>query len=167
MRAWSLSRIVWVADRGFSSRDNRRDLMRGVGGYIIGEKLRSGSAEVKAALARPGRYRVIRDNLQVKEVNIGSDDRFVLCYNPEQAERDAAVRDRLLTQLAEAIDGTDKLTKTERARPPAARSAEPLLLLLLAPGGRVSADAAARMNHEGAEGCRDRAGDGVPAPGTA
>ena len=91
MRAWSLSRIVWVADRGFSSRDNRRELMRGAGGYIIGEKLRSGSAEVKAALARPGRYRVIRDNLQVKEVNIGSDDRFVLCYNPGQAERDAAV----------------------------------------------------------------------------
>ncbi|MBS2966628.1 transposase [Actinocrinis puniceicyclus] len=142
MRAWSLSRIVQVADRGFSSRDNRQELMRGAGGYIIGEKLRSGSGEVKAALARPGRYRVIRDNLQVKEVNIGSDDRFVLCYNPEQAERDAAVRDRLLTQLAEAIDGTDKLTRTERARLEGVLSTKPGLkrFLRVTPGGLLRID---------------------------
>jgi Transposase DDE domain len=142
MRAWSLSRIVWVADRGFSSRDNRRELMRGAGGYIIGEKLRSGSAEVKAALARPGRYRVIRDNLQVKEVNIGSDDRFVLCYNPEQAERDAAVRERLLAQLAEAIDATDTLTKTERARLEGVVSTKPGLkrFLRVTPGGLLRID---------------------------
>lgn len=142
MRAWSLSRIVWVADRGFSSKDNRRELMRGAGGYIIGEKLRSGSTEVKAALARPGRYRVIRDNLQVKEVNIGSDDRFVLCYNPEQAQRDAAVRDRLLAQLAEAIDGTDKLTRTERARAEGVLSTKPGLkrFLRVTPGGLLRID---------------------------
>jgi hypothetical protein len=47
---------VWVADRGFSSAENRRELRRGGGGhYIIGEKLRSGSAEATAALSRPGR----------------------------------------------------------------------------------------------------------------
>jgi transposase len=92
MQAWSLSRIVWVADRGFSSQANRRELMRAAGGYIIREKLRSGSEEVKAALSRQGRYATVKDNLQVKEVKIGSGDRFVLCYNPAQAERDAAVR---------------------------------------------------------------------------
>ena len=83
-------RVVWVADRGFTSQKNRRALMRGGGGYIIGEKLRSGSAEVKAALSRQGRYATVKDNMQVKEVSIGTDDRFVLCFNPAQAERDAA-----------------------------------------------------------------------------
>jgi len=116
MRAWSLSRIVWVAGRGFSSKENRRALMRGAGGYIIGEKLRSGSADVRAALSRQGRYATVKDNLQVKEVNIGSDDRFVLCYNPAQAERDAAIRAELITQLEEAIKDTGKLSKTGRAR---------------------------------------------------
>ena len=44
MRDWTLSKIVWVADRGFTSKANRRYLRRGDHHYIIGEKLRSGSA---------------------------------------------------------------------------------------------------------------------------
>ena len=73
IRDWTLSRIIWVADRGFTSQKNRRALMRGGGGYITGEKLRSGSAEVKAALSRQGRYATVKDNMQVKEVSIGTD----------------------------------------------------------------------------------------------
>ena len=59
MRDWTLCKIVWVADRGFSSADNRRYLRRGDHHYIIGEKLRSGSAEATAALSRPGRYQQV------------------------------------------------------------------------------------------------------------
>jgi hypothetical protein len=95
MRAWSLPRVVWVADRGFASKENRRALMRCAGGYIIGGKLRSGSEEVRAALSRQGRHATAKDNLQVEGGKIGSDDRFVLCFNPAQAERDTAIRARL------------------------------------------------------------------------
>jgi hypothetical protein len=49
-----LARVMWVADRGFSSKENRRELRRGGGHYIIREKLRSGSAEATAALSRQG-----------------------------------------------------------------------------------------------------------------
>ena len=56
MRDWSLGRIVWVADRGFSSAENRRYLQRGAGHYIIGEKLRSDSAQVKAEANLDGKY---------------------------------------------------------------------------------------------------------------
>ncbi|MGO9296017.1 MAG: IS1634 family transposase [Streptosporangiaceae bacterium] len=142
MRAWSLSRIIWVADRGFSSKENRRALMRGAGGYIIGEKLRSGSDEVRAALSRPGRYATVKDNLQVKEVKIGSDDRFILCCNPAQAERDAAIRARLVTQLEEAIKDTDTLSTTGRARLEGALSAAKGLkrFLRVTPGGLLRTD---------------------------
>ena len=70
MRDWTLARVMWVADRGFSSADNRRYLRRGGGHYIIGEKLRSGSPETNAALSRQGRYQHVRDNLRVKEVKV-------------------------------------------------------------------------------------------------
>jgi transposase len=142
IRQWTLSRVVWVADRGFTSQKNRRALMQGGGGYIIGEKLRSGSDEVKAALSRQGRYATVRDNMQVKEVNIGTDDRFVLCYNPAQAERDSAVRALLVAKLDEVITGSDTLSKVERARIEGSLDNKPGLkrFLRVTPGGLLRID---------------------------
>lgn len=119
LRDWSLSRIIYAADRGFTSAANRRELMAGGDGYILGEKLRSNSPEARAALSRPGKYRQIRANLHVKEVNIakttGAADRFVVCSNPEQADRDAHTRAEMLTKLTTLIAGTDRLSTTKRA----------------------------------------------------
>lgn len=142
MRAWSLSRIVYVADRGFSSRDNRRELMRGAGGYIIGEKLRSDSPEIKAALAVQGRYKKIRDNMHVKEVNTDSADRFVICYNPDQADRDAAIRNELITRLEAEIADSDTLSRDERAKLEGALGTKPGLkrFLRTTPGGLLRID---------------------------
>jgi transposase len=119
LRDWKLSRVVWVADRGLQSAENRRYLQRAGGHYIIGEKLRGDSAEAKAALARQGRYRTVAGNLEVKEVRVDDGtmrDRFVICRNPEQAERDKAVRDQLVAQLEDAIAYSDALSVEERAK---------------------------------------------------
>ena len=68
LRGWNLSRVIWVLDRGFTSERNRRYLQRGGGHYIVGEKLRAGSTEATAALARQGRYHVVDGGLRVKHV---------------------------------------------------------------------------------------------------
>ncbi|MFG2848974.1 IS1634 family transposase [Kitasatospora sp. NPDC048296] len=114
MRDWTLSKIVWVADRGFSSAENRRYLRKGDHAYIIGEKLRSGSPEVQAALSRQGRYQDVGENMRVKEVRISDTDRFVICHNPEAAERDRHMREQLVAQLADLIADTDKLSDFKR-----------------------------------------------------
>ena len=114
MRDWTLAKIIWVTDRGFASLQNRRYLRQGDHHYIIGEKLRSGTPEVKAALSRQGRYTEIGENMRVKEVRIGEADRFVICHNPEAAERDKHIREQLLAQLAELIDGSDQLSDFKR-----------------------------------------------------
>ncbi|GAC1345752.1 MAG: IS1634 family transposase [Candidatus Dormibacteria bacterium] len=117
LRGWKLSRVVWVADRGFTSAENRRYLQRAGGHYIIGEKLRGGSTEAAAVLARPGRYRTVAGNLRVKEVVVDDGtmrDRFVVCHNPEQAERDRAVRAALVAQLERTIAESDALPDEER-----------------------------------------------------
>jgi hypothetical protein len=114
MRDWTLSKIVWVTDRGFSSERNRRYLRQGAGAYIIGEKLRSGSPEVKAALSRQGRYGGITGNMRVKEVKISDAERFVICHNPEAATRDQHVREQLVAQLTTLIEDTDKLSDFKR-----------------------------------------------------
>lgn len=145
MREWNLARVVWVADRGFASAENRRFLQQGAGGYILGEKLRAGTAEADAALARQGRYATVAGNLQVKEVNIGADDRFVICFNPDAAERDAAVRERLIAQLTDKIDGSDKLSDTKRAELRGVISTKPGLnrYLRVTPNGLLRVDQAA------------------------
>jgi Transposase DDE domain len=122
---WGLRRLVWVADRGFASAANRAYLTRGGGHYIHAEKLRHTNAEAAAALARPGRYRTVADNLRVKEVAVapggeGDGDggartqRFVICHNPEQADRDQQVRANLVTHLQQLIDGSDSWTGRRR-----------------------------------------------------
>jgi hypothetical protein len=145
MRDWTLSRIVWVADRGFSSTENRRYLRRGDHHYIVGEKLRGGSAEATAALSRPGRYATVAANMRVKEVRVSDHERFVVCHNPEGAERDAAVRARLLAQLGELIAGTDGRTPEERAKLRGVISTKPGLnrFLRLTPTGLLRIDKAA------------------------
>jgi DDE family transposase len=154
MRDWTLAKIVWVADRGFTSRANRRYLRRGDHHYIIGEKLRSGSPEAAAALSRQGRYQEITGNLRVKEVRISDDERFVICHNPDGAERDAAIRARLLAQLKDKIDGADKLTATRRAELRGVISTRPGLnrYLRVTPGGLLRIDAAAVKAEENLDG---------------
>jgi Transposase DDE domain len=154
MRDWTLSRIVWVADRGFASQKNRLHLRTGDHHYIIGEKLRSGSAEAKDALARQGRYQEVRDNLKVKEVRIREDERFIICFNPEAAERDARVRERLAAQLTALIDGTDKLTATKRAELRGVISTKPGLnrYLHTTPGGLLRIDQAKIKAEENLDG---------------
>ena len=122
---WGLRRLVWVADRGFASAANRGYLTRGGGHYIHAEKLRATNSEATAALARPGRYRTVADNLRVKEVQVApggegdGDDgartqRFVVCHNPDQAERDQQVRANLVAHLTQLIDGSDTWTARRR-----------------------------------------------------
>jgi len=154
MRDWTLARVVWVADRGFTSAENRRYLRKGDHHYIIGEKLRSGSAEAGAALSRQGRYQDVAENLRVKEVRISESERFVICFNPEAAERDATVRARMLAQLDEMITGSDKLTATKRAELRGVISTRPGLnrYLRVTPGGLLRIDAAAIKAEENLDG---------------
>jgi hypothetical protein len=143
MRDWVLGKVVWVAGRGFSSARNRRFLQQGAGGYIIGEKLRTESPLVKAALSRQGRYRQVAGNMQIKEVRIpGATDRLVICYNPDAAERDAAIRAGLIRKLGELIAGTDKLTAIKRAELRGKISTMPGLnrFLRVTPGGLLRTD---------------------------
>jgi Transposase DDE domain len=143
MRDWAPGKVIWVADRGFSSAASRRFLQHGAGGYIIGEKLRTGSPHVKEALSRQGRYQQVAGNMQVKEVRIASAaGRFVICCNPGAATRDAAVRAGLITKLEEAIAGTGTLTATQRAELRGKLSARPGLnrFLRVTPGGLLRVD---------------------------
>ena len=148
LRGWNLARVIWVIDRGFTAERNRRYLQRAGGHYIVGEKLRSDSKEANAALARQGRYHTVEGNLRVKQVRIDDGtnrDRFVICHNPERAERDRTVREQIVERLAHEIHHADGLPPTKRSELYGALATKPAYKRFLrkTPTGKLRIDRAA------------------------
>ncbi|WP_054030144.1 IS1634 family transposase [Desulfatitalea tepidiphila] len=115
LNSWNLGRVVWVMDRGMSSEENQRILQRGCGQYILGEKL-SGNHLNEAALATPGRFKVVSDNLHIKEVFAGEGTgrrRYVIAYNPQQAELDRINREQILERLSCELEVLNRKNKTK------------------------------------------------------
>jgi transposase len=106
LRGWQLNRALFVADSGMNSADNREELARACGKYLLATRMAT-VAEVKnEVLARPGRYTAVTDNLQAKEVVIGDGERrrrYILCYNPKEAERQRLHREEIVRLLEEEL----------------------------------------------------------------
>jgi transposase len=102
LRAWRLGRCLFVGDAGMYSADNLAALSRGLGRYILAVPMRKVKDIEIEVLTRPGRYKQVADNLQVKEVWVGDGERrkrYVLCLNPHEAERERQHRAQLLREL--------------------------------------------------------------------
>ena len=102
LRAWRLGRCLFVGDAGMYSADNLAALSRGLGRYILAVPMRKLKDVEREVLTRPGRYKQVADNLQVKEVWVGDGERhkrYVLCLNPHEAERERQHRAQLLCEL--------------------------------------------------------------------
>jgi len=56
----------------------------------------------EAVLSRAGRYHEVADNLRVKEVRV-SDRRYIVCYNPQEAVKDAADREAIVRALEDRL----------------------------------------------------------------
>ena len=87
-------------------------------------------------------------NLRVKQVRIDDGvnrDRFVICHNPERAERDRTVREQILERLAQEIHHADGLPPSKRAELYGALSTKPAYKRLLrkTPTGKLRIDRAA------------------------
>ncbi|WP_240051799.1 hypothetical protein [Pseudonocardia sp. EV170527-09] len=95
-------------------------------------------------MARQGRYQEVSANLRVKEVKISETERFVVCRNPDAADRDAVVRANLVERLETMITGSDQLSPTRRAELRGVISTKPGLnrFLRVTAGGLLRIDAA-------------------------
>ena len=118
IRGWRLGRIITVVDRGFSSADNLAYLRRAGGHFIAGMRMRDGNPLVERVLARQGRYQQVKENLRVKEVRLDheSDVRYVICHNPEQAERDRTQREDAITRLESELGRIKQARERDRRK---------------------------------------------------
>lgn len=117
LRGWKLGRVLFVGDAGMNSEANRETLMRGGGRYVLACGTSSTNEIVKDVLGRPGRFKTIAENLEVKEVVVGDGElrrRYLVCRNPHQVERQRAHREQVLEEL-EAELARHKDAKLDRA----------------------------------------------------
>jgi hypothetical protein len=108
LKGWQLSRCVFVGDAGMVSKANLETLARGGGKYILCMPIHRGGEVAQQVITRPGRYQKVADNLEVKEVTVGEGERrrrYVVCYNPEEAERQKQHREQVIKELKAEIEG--------------------------------------------------------------
>ena len=111
LHAWQLGRCLFVGDAGMYSARNLVELSRGLGRYVLAVPMRRVQDVEAEVLTRPGRYRPVADNLQVKEVWVGDGERrkrYVLCINPQEAERQRHHRQQVLTEIDAELAALDK-----------------------------------------------------------
>jgi hypothetical protein len=98
---FDLGRVILVADRGMVSEKVLGEIEAAGLEYIVGVRMRRVRV-AREVLSRAGRYREVCPDLRVKEV-IHEGRRYVVCLNPEEAQRDAKVREEALAKLRENL----------------------------------------------------------------
>ncbi|MGO9370907.1 MAG: IS1634 family transposase [Syntrophobacteraceae bacterium] len=117
LRGWKLGRALFVADSGMNSGTNRDELARACGKYLLATRMASVSEIKEEVLTKPGRFRTIAENLQAKEVVVGDGElrrRYILCYNPREAERERKHREQVVKELEEELKGHQDHQATAR-----------------------------------------------------
>ena len=66
LKDWKLGRALFVADSGMNSQDNRRELARACGKYLLAMRLGSVAEVKEEVLTRPGRFKILAENLQAR-----------------------------------------------------------------------------------------------------
>ena len=107
LRGWSLGRALFVADSGMNSADNRIELAKACGKYLLACRMASVSEIKRDVLSKRGRYSVFTDNLHAKEVVVGDGERrtrYILCYNPKEAKRQRKHREMIVGLLEAELE---------------------------------------------------------------
>jgi transposase len=115
-RRFGIQRVCLVADRGMISAETIAELEQHEWPYILGARMRRQKEVSQRVLARAGRYRVVREPaqgkgrpapLKLKQVML-EDRRYIVCLNENQAKKDAADREAIVTALREQLKKGDK-----------------------------------------------------------
>jgi transposase len=108
---FGIGKVTVVADRGMISAETIEELERRGMKYILGARLRSQKEVKEEVLSRAGAYRMVHgpresskdpSPLKVKQVMV-EDRRYVVCWNMEQARKDAERREHLMENLRKAV----------------------------------------------------------------
>jgi transposase len=100
-----IRRVVIVADRAMMDKGTLAALINDGNApfeFILGCRMRQSRQVREDVLGSDGEYQKVAENLWVREVRVAG-SRYVVCYNPEEAKRDAALREHIVANLQEEL----------------------------------------------------------------
>jgi hypothetical protein len=106
LRGWQLGRALFVADSGVNSEDNRQELAKACGKYLLACRMANVAEIKREVLTKRGRYTIFKDNLKAKEVIVGDGERrrrYISCYNPKEAKRQQKHRAHIVEMLEQEL----------------------------------------------------------------
>ena len=98
LKRFRVGRVIFVCDRGMVSEDNLKLFEAEGYDYLVGVKLRGLKVVRDKVLSSRGRYQKVDKDLEIKEVFVEG-RRYILCYNPKEAERDRRIREDILEEI--------------------------------------------------------------------
>jgi transposase len=109
-KRFKIGRCIFVGDRGMVSQEKLNKLKALGYDYIVGVRLNQWKEVKEQVLTTPGRFTEIKDNMYVKETYV-NDKRYLICYNPYQAQRDKDTREAVVKDLKQEIKGLNPESK--------------------------------------------------------
>ncbi len=106
---FDIEKIILVGDRGMVSASFLKEIEKQGMEYVVRVRMRK-IRSMEDVLSRRGRYHEVRENLKVKEVR-HEDDRYIVCFNPEEAVHDRQSREQIIKRLDQKLkaDGIKSL----------------------------------------------------------
>ena len=112
-KRFHITQVCIVSDRGMISNKTIEELEKPLQdiSYILGVRMHKQKEVSQEVLSRAGAYRVVYPErtrskdpspLKVKEVQV-EERRYILCYNPEQARKDAQDREAIVQSLKDKL----------------------------------------------------------------
>jgi transposase len=99
---FGIKRVILVGDRGMFNAKVIERIEELKLEYIAGVKMRQDWDVKEIVLENTAPFETVTDNLKVKLVEL-EEERYIVCLNEEEAKRDQAVREEIVSELREKI----------------------------------------------------------------
>ena len=101
-KRFGIKRVILIGDRGMFNAKVIARIEKLKLQYIAGVKMRQDWDVREIVLENKTPFETVTDNLKVKLVELG-EERYIVCLNEEEAKRDKAVREEIVSELREKI----------------------------------------------------------------
>jgi hypothetical protein len=101
-KRFGIKRVILVGDRGMFNAKVIARIEKLKLQYIAGVKMRQDWDVKEIVLENKAPFETVTENLKVKMVELG-EERYIVCLNEEEAKRDKAVREEIVSELREKI----------------------------------------------------------------